>query len=348
MFTVQTEIADEIVHRLQPRLQARTRLEASRRPPDPEAYELYLQGRYFLNKWILEGTRKSVAYLERAAAKDPNFAAAYASLAHAYFHVGWLEAAPRMESYPKVKAAAEKALRIDSAAAEAHRSMAFVKWYFEWDWNGAEWEYQRTLELNPSLAEAWAWYGWLLTFLGRNKEADGKDQRALELDPVSVPIMGLVAENYYYAHSYDQSMAMCRKILEMDPSFSRALIVLGWVFVQKEMYPEAIETFHKGTFVRRVPEPAFLAIAYARAGQKGEALRILEEWTDAARQRHVPPDGMARIYAGLGDNRHALDWLEKAYNEHEYLANLKAGPAYDSLRQEPRFVSLLTKLGLGK
>jgi TolB-like protein len=349
---VQSEIASEIVHRLQPRLQSNSSSQPSHRQPAPQAYESYLRGRYFLNQWNADGARKSVDYFEQATVQDPGFADAHGALALAYQKAGWYWGVPPADLYPRAKSAAEKALSTDAASAEAHLGAAFVKWFFEWDWQAAEREYQRALQVNPSLADAWATYGQMLALEGRDAESTDKLAHALELDPVSLPLIYMAGESHYYGRRYDEALRLCRQIEEMNPRFRRVKHLVSMILLEKKMYQEAIRAINENVESpgRRVPQPALLGYAYAISGHKSEAMQVLAAWNAASRERHLPPGGMARMYLGLGDKQRALEWFDRCLTERDSdtLVSLKASPIYDRIRTEPRFVAILEKIGLNR
>jgi TolB-like protein/Tfp pilus assembly protein PilF len=348
--SLQAEVAREIVDRLKAHLPERASRAAIHRP-DPEAYELYLRGRYFLNQWNASAALKSVDYLKKACARDPGFAAAHAALAFAYRDSGWYAGSPSAGLHPLVRSEAEQAIALDPACAEARVSAAYVKWFFEWNWPAAEREYERAMELNPNLADGWAGYGQVLALQGRDAESTDKLKRALELDPLSLPLMYRAAESHYWARRYDEALRLCRQIEKADPRFNRAVRLIGLILLERKEYAEAIRLLDPSslrTVPSRVPVPAMLGYAYAVSGRRQDALHVLDVWQKTSAERPLPPGGMMRIYLGLGDQAHALEWLEKAYAErdNDTLVDLKVTPTYDAIRGDPRFVAILRKVGL--
>ena len=315
----------------------------------PEAYELYLKGRYFWNKRTNAGMHQSIAYYERAIHSDSNFALAYAGLADSYNLLDdWGKTPPR-DSFPKARAAAEKAIALDDSLAEAHVSLAMVRAAYDWDWNGAEQEFRRAIELNPNYATAHQWYGLLLASLGRFPEAEVEVRRAQQLEPLSPIINMAVAEVFTSERRYDDAIVEYKKILELDPNFDGAYGNLGEVYAAKGMYSEAIAKWKEKCAL--TGEAAFardLEKLYARSGYRG-ILRAMLNYDLAARAsgEYSNPVGIAETYAALGDSPHAFDWLQKAYEEHSSgMQFLNTDAHFDSIRSDPKFLYWLNVLGL--
>jgi len=249
---------------------------------------------------------------------------------------------------PKAKAAAEKALQIDETLGEAHASLANVKERYDWDLAGAEREYKRAIELNPNYATAHQWYGLNLAVMERYPEAIAEIKQAQELDPLSLIINMNAGWFLYFARQYDEAIEQCQKTLELDPNFAGTHWMLGQAYRQKRMYQEAIAEFQKaiglseGDPIRR----AVLGHAYAVAGKRGEAEKIISELKELSKQRYFPPYFIALIYVGLDDKDHAFEWLEKAFAERSAgLIYLKVEPMFDPVRSDPRFHDLLRRVG---
>ena len=314
-----------------------------------EAYQLYLQGRYYWNKRTAEGLQKGIDYFNQAKEKDPNYAPAYSGLADCYWLLNVYNVGPATESYPKAKEAATKALELDETLAEAHASLASISYRFDWNWTLAEANFKRAIELNPSYATAHQWYSAMLAAEGRFDESITEAKRAQELEPFSLPINADLGRHLYYARQFEQALATHRKTLEMDSSFARAHYELGYVLVQMKRYEEAIAEFQKSlepdkTSVNALAE---LGYAYAVAGQKKQAEQVVEQLNDLARQHYVSPYHLAVIYAGLGEREKALDNLEKAGDERfNWLVFIKVEPIFESLRSEPRSLALVHRIGL--
>jgi len=337
-------IANEIKIKLTPQEQARL---ASTQPVNPEAHEAYLKARYYWNLRTEEGLNKSIEYFQQAIEKDPGYALAYAGLADSYGTVAtWNVTAPK-EAYPRAKAAAFKALEIDEALAEAHASLGAVREEYDWDWLGAEKEFKRAIELNPSYATAHQWYAECLSVMGRHDEAIAEAKRAQELDPLSLIINAVEGRLFFYARRYDEAIAQCRRTLELNAGFYPAHLFLGWAFEQKKLYEQAISEYQKaiapGQGNPRLA--ATLARGYAAAGERTEALEIISQVREPSKQRYVSSYVIAQVYAALGDTGRAFQWLDKAYQEHDsQLAWLKAEPGFDSLRSDPRYQELLRRM----
>jgi serine/threonine-protein kinase len=334
-------IAKEIRVAVSPQEQARL---VKSRPVDPEAHRLYLLGRYWWNKRSAEGFQKALQYFEQAIAKDPTFASAYAGLSDTYASLGYYVLRPR-EAFPKARRAAAKALELDDTLAEAHASLGNIALDDSWNWVAAEKSFQRSIELAPGYASAHHWYSLLLSALGRLDEASAAIRRALELDPLSLIINHNVGLQLYYARRYDEAIDQYRKTLEMDSRFSVTKLMLMHAYTEKGMLREAIaqaEGISHSDAVRK----AALAYAYARAGDRPQALGLIKEVVAASERSYVAPDSVAIAYVGLGEKDEAFAWLEKAYEERtSFPQYLKPSPFFDPLRTDPRFAALLRRVG---
>jgi TolB-like protein/DNA-binding winged helix-turn-helix (wHTH) protein/Flp pilus assembly protein TadD len=323
------------------------------RPVKQEAYEAFIKGRYYWNKRTEEATNKAITYFQQAVEKDPTYALAFSGLADSYYSLALAEAlqevvAP-MEAFPKARAAATRALELDDTLAEAHASLAHIKFQYDRDWPGAEREFKRAIGLNANFANAHHWYALYLMWVNRLDEAIVEAKRARELDPLSLTInanMGFILAG---AHQYDRGVEECRNTLDMDPNFALAHYRLGQILVLEEKYAEAVPELEKaialsGASPRATAE---LGLAYARMGKKADALRLLAELKDQSDRRYVSPFNLAVVYGGLGDNERTLEWLEKAYNERSpSLSLLRLSPAFDGVRSDPRFNALVQRVGL--
>jgi tetratricopeptide (TPR) repeat protein len=339
-------IAEEIKVKLTPEEQVRL---ASARPVNPEAHEAYLKGLYHWNRSTLRDRLKATQYFEEAIRKDRTYAPAYAGLADTYAWSFGGSSLPPRELYPKAREAALKALELDDRLAEAHASLAFIKDTYDWDWAGAEKEYKRAIELNPSYASAHAWYAFTLAIKGRFEEAFAEMKRAEELDPLSLPIKTQIGWLYFYQSQFDRAIEQWRKTLELDPNFSLAHYNLGLGYVQKGMYEEAIGAFRKAIALgeEQTGYLAQLAYAYAMSGQKGEALRILAKLNERSKREYVPSSSMALLHLGLGNKEQAFELLEKAYQERDpnLTSYLKLEPFWlKPLWSDPRFQDLLRRM----
>lgn len=350
VFAIQSDIAQKVAEELQMQLVTEEKLDIERKATENvEAYSLYLKGRYYLNKRTVEGLKKGIEHFKQAIERDPGYALAYAGLADAYNLLESYGALPPKEAYPKAKAAAEKALDLDDALAEPYTSLAFVKQRFDWDWSGAEDAFKYALALNTNYATAHHWYALYLIQRGRTEESLTEIKRAQELDPLSLIINTDVGRVFYYARWYDQAIEQHQKTLEIDSNFVRAYLDLGQVYRQKALYEEAIAAFQKALKPagNSTVLLALLGHAYGVSGRNDKAQKVLDELKQRSDQGYIPPGYFAWVYLGLGEKDQALDWLEKAYEERaSWLVFLKVDPLFDSLREDPRFITLLKKVGL--
>ena len=348
VFAVQDEITRAVVDALKIKLAVALPVH---KKPNTEAYDLYLKGRYFLNRKNEADAKRAIDYFQQALAKDPNDALAYAGLSDSYssfiFPLG--VAAPR-EAMPKAKEAALHALAIDNALGEAHASLAYVTFFYDWDWPAAEREFKRAIELNPNNADAHHWYSHYLMGQGRIEESLTQSKRALELSPFDILLNIHLGWHYLYARQYDQALDQIEKTVEMDKNFAQTYPWLGLILEQKGRYAEAIAAFQKA--IRLFPggssiAEAELAHTYAVSGNREEAQKIIAELQELAKSKYVSSFQIAAIYAGLGEKDQAFAWLEKAYEERsDGLVNLNAEQRFDSLRSDPRFTDLARRVGL--
>jgi len=313
---------------------------------DSAAYQLYLQGRHHWNKRTLGELQQSIDFFAQAVQKDPRYALAYAGQADAYALIADFNILPAREVLPKVKQAAAKALELDGTLAEAHTSLAWARFH-DWDWPGAESEFKRALELNPSYPTAHTWYSEYLIALGKFEEARRETDQASELDPRS-PLTSLAGcARSYYTRQFPQAIEQCEKVLALDALFVPAHVFLGRAYEQLAQYPAAIEHFNRALALSDgdTNELAALGRAYASEHQQAEAKKILEQLKERAQQTYVQPTWVAVIYAALGENNQAFQWLQKAYEDRSaWLVFLQVDPVFDPLRSDPRFSSLVTKV----
>jgi TolB-like protein/DNA-binding winged helix-turn-helix (wHTH) protein/Tfp pilus assembly protein PilF len=343
---VATAVADQIRISLTPQEQAALK---NVKVVNPEAYESYLKGRYFWNKRTGDGLKAALAYFQQAIEEDPKYAQAYSGLADTYALLGdWQYAVmtPK-EAFPKAKAAAIKALELDSKLGEAHNSLAFVLDAFDWDLDAAGKEFRRAIELNPGYATAHHWYAWHLSLLGRFDEAIAEMRKAENLDPLSLIINADVAELLVIAHHYDESMAQSRKTIEMDPNFALAHNQLAQAYLQKHMYSEAVAELQQAVRLSGNSPTciANLARAYVASGKRSEAIKLLNDLKKRSISGYSNGSEIATIYASLGDTDQAMNWLEKAYEE-RFNPGVLLRPGFDPLRSDPRFQDLLRRVGL--
>ena len=348
---IQQELSGEISEKLRLRLSGEEKQRLAKRfTESSEAYQDYLHGRYYWNQRKLEGFKKAIEYFERAIQKDPNYALAYSGLADSFSIRGLREwdLAPR-DAFPKAKAAATKALEIDNMLAEAQTSLAFVTWYYDWDWRVAEREFKRALELNANYPVAHQWYGSYLSSMARHDEGIAEKKRAVELDPLSLVMNRSAGWTLYFARRYDEAVEQYRKTLELDPNFAHAHLWLGEAYKQKGMHQQAILELEKALALSGEDHAKLAALghAYALSGKRAEATRILEKLEEMSKRSYVPPYDFAVIFAGLGEKDKALEWLQKAYEDRSaYLVYLNVEPIWDGLRSDPRFTDLLRRMRL--
>jgi TolB-like protein/DNA-binding winged helix-turn-helix (wHTH) protein/Tfp pilus assembly protein PilF len=343
---VASAIADQIRISLTPQEQAALK---DAKVVNPEAYESYLKGRYFWNKRTADSLKAALAYFKQAIEEDPKYAQAHSGLADTYALLGdWQYGVmtPK-EAFPKAKAAAIKALELDSTLGEAHNSLAFVLDGFDWDLDAGGKEFQRAIELSPGYATAHHWYAWHLSLLGRFDEAIVEMRKAESLDPLSLIINADLAELLSLAHSYDESIRQSRKTIEMDPNFALAHNQLAQAYLQKQMYEEAVAELRKAVTLSGDSSTciANLARAYIASGKRSEGVKLLGDLKKRSNPSYSNAAEIAMIYASLGDADQAMTWLEKGFNE-RFNPGVLLRPGFDPLRSDPRFQNLLHRIGL--
>ena len=350
IFAVQDSISERVTTALAVRLTSEEQRGLSKRhTADIEAYQLYLKGRYHLNRLTDDGFFKGRDYFQQAIDKDPNYALAYAGLADSYNMLGSFDALASAEAYPRAREAAEKALKLDESLAEAHTALAMVKLAYDWEFPAAAREFQRALEIDPSYSDAHKMYSQYLAAMGRFEEALREIKRAQELDPLSLEKIAAIGEILYCQRQYDQAIAQYREALEMDPNSGFVHWALGRPLTAQGKYDEAIVEFQKAIPLsgNSPDEPAELARAYALSGRRGQAQKILEELKRRSEHNHVAPTVMAAIYGALGDKTQAFASLNKAFRERDFLlVLLNVEPMFDPLRSDSRFVELTRRVGL--
>lgn len=350
LFALQSEIARSIAQRVQGRLTPQQQQRFMRpRAVSEEATQWYLKGRHEWNKRTLEGMKQALDSYQQALQSDPQFALAYAGIADYYSVLPFYSSFAPKETFPKAKEAALKAVELDPSLAEAHASLAYIKTYYEWDWQGAEQDFRRALELRPSSAEVHHRYSRYLTTVGRHQEAMAELKRAQELDPLSKLLHANLAMILYFARRYDDAIEQLQQTLELDPKFSTAHWGLGLSYQQKGMMKESIAALEKAREIspRSVNALASLGNAYAASGERAKARAILADLRKQSRQKYVSAYQFALIHAGLGENDEALRWLEQAHDERATLLTYAGmDPRFDPLRSDPRFTSLLRRIRL--
>ena len=347
IFAIQEEIASSIATALELRMNPRRpTLEAPRKL---ESYQLYLQGRFHARERTVESLKRSLVCFEQAIAADESSAAAYSGLADTYALLADYGFADGCEYMAKAKGVVEKALQLDPSSAEAHISLALILTEYDWDWERAEAEFKLGLEFNPSYAQGHYWYGMdYLAMLGRFDEARIQAEAAIKLDPLSSILSIAPAFIHMLERQYDTSIRAYRGIIAKDPSFYKAYTELGRAYLQNRMYPEAVAMFAKGrSLAGDVPSIlGAMGKAHALMGNVSEARTLLGELHAIAAERPVPATAFAMIHLGLGETDAALTWLERGVARHQTpMVALKVHPAYDGLRQEPRFRALIERIG---
>ena len=350
IFEVQDEIAKTIADRL------KVTLGAEREKPlvragtkNLEAYQLYLKGRFHWNKRTPEAMKKAIECFQQAIKEDPAYALAYTGLADNYNLASFLNFFPPSEVMPKAKAAAAKALEIDDGLAEAHVSLGYASFTYDWDWTAAGRHFEQALAANPSYVGNHAFYPLYLSSLGRFEEAVAVAKRALDLDPASPSVSHVLAVQLYLSGQFDQALQQTHKTLEMDPQYAVAHAMLGQAYVCKGCYGEAVPHLEKYLELSRGGAPALglLGYALARLGKRNEALRMVDDLSALSKGSFVTAFFFALVYAGLGDKDQAFAWLKKACDERfNRLAYIKVEALWDPLRSDPRFAELLRHVGI--
>jgi TolB-like protein/Tfp pilus assembly protein PilF len=351
IFSVESEIAKTIADTLQAKLTGSEKTSIAKMPTvNSETYELYLKGRFFWNKRSAGDMLKSADYYKQAIAKDPNYALAYAGLAEAYVLFPDYGVGAPGEFYPQAKAAANKALSLDATLAEPHAALGLVYTNYDHDVAKSIAEFERAIQLNPNYATAHQWINTPFQMVGQFDRAMAETKRAIELDPLSLIINSDLAFIYLSAHRFDDALAQSRKTLEMDPGFHVARGYLAAALQFKGQLPEAIAEYRQAagssdyTYIL-----GQLGQAYARAGQRDEAQKILARLVEKGRTQYVSGYTVALVYLGLGDKAHAIDALETAFTQHaSEIVLIKYDPMLDELRGEPRFEALVQKIVGGK
>jgi TolB-like protein/DNA-binding winged helix-turn-helix (wHTH) protein/Tfp pilus assembly protein PilF len=353
LLVVQGEIAQEIADEIQLTLgdhRAQTPNAASSLSPQVyHAYDLYLKGQYFLSKRTVTGLQQAVEYFQQATTRDPNYARAYAGLADSYALLTGYTAAPSIEYMPRARAAALRALQIDDKLPEAHTALALIVQNYDWDWQTAEKEYRRAIELNPNYATAHHWYAEHLMWRGQFDAALRESEIARQLDPLSLIIAADNGVILYNSRQYDRAIEKWRTVLEMDPDFGRAHLITS-AYVEKGMYAEALAEIDSKRHPIGPPFYwALLAGVNGRLQRQPQSQHALQELERFSRQQQIDPYILAWAYVSTGNRNQAFAWLEKAYAEHSNsLTALKVDPAYDLLRNDPRFQNLLQRVGLAQ
>jgi adenylate cyclase len=351
VFAIQSDIAKRIAKELKIKVLRSETLQLDKKATGiPEAYSLYLQGRHSLNTRTEKSLKEAVRYFENSIKRDPRFALAYTGLADAYTILASYstEYIPPREAFPKVKTTAEKALSLDGQLAEAHASLGQVKFYYEWDWDGAEAEFKKALELNPGYAQAHQYYADFVKSFGRFDEALAEMKKAQTLDPLSFSIKTGIGHVLYLSRQYELAIEEYRRVVESDPMFVPARLWFGRPYMQKGMFKEAIEQSEEAVKLTResIVSLATLGQAYASAGKLDEARKILDRMLERSKKQYVPSYWIALVHMSMRNKDEAFAWLERAYHERSsWLVWANVEPRFDSLRPDPRFTSLIARIG---
>jgi TolB-like protein/Flp pilus assembly protein TadD/tRNA A-37 threonylcarbamoyl transferase component Bud32 len=318
-----------------------------RHSSDSEAYQLYLRGRYLWNKRTEDGFTRGLEYFRQALSRDPRYALAYTGIADCYNLLGIWGAMSPHDAMPKVKQAALAAIAIDNTLAEAHTSLAFVHWVYDWDWAAAGREFEEALRLDPSYATAHDWYAYYLASMGRFDQALAHVKQAQAIEPVSLSISTDVGEIYYWSRQYDRAVEQLRSVLQIEPEFPMARNILGLTYLKTGDLAHAVEELEAARRLSPGPRTmSTLAYGYGAAGARAKAKQTLDELREGSKQRYTSAFALAVAYAGAGDTEQALSELEVAFAERsDTMAVLRVYPVLDGLRTEPRFKDLLARVG---
>jgi serine/threonine protein kinase/tetratricopeptide (TPR) repeat protein len=348
LLAIQENISKEITANLRSRLGGKEeQITPKQYTSNPDAFQLYLKGRFYADQATTAGVQRGVEYFHQAIEKDPHYALAYVGIADAYFLLSSQFLSPR-EAMPKVKEAATKALQLDESLAEAHTMLAMVNAFYEYNFPSAAVEFKRGVELDPGSASAHQWRGYFLIAMGQQQEALDELTKARELDPLSDTVSLLLSVSFLFSRQYDQSIQQSRKMIEAEPDFWWGHFLLGWAEVETGKYDEAIQSLDRATQLDSSPYPlAYLGYANARSGKKDRALKALQELEQKAHQVYVPRYQIAAVYTGLGDKDKAMECLQQAFsNREEIITFLNVDPTWDTLRSDSRFKNLLHRAGL--
>ena len=349
---LQSEVAQAVADEIHVQITSEERMRlGAALPVNGEAYQAYLKGRFLLNERTENAVQKGLKFFDQAIASDSRYAPAYSGLSDSYDLLGFFGALPPKEAYPRAKAAAIKALELDPSLAEAHVSLADTMYWWDWDWTNAEAEFKRAIELNSKDGSTYRKYGNFLAGIGRHEESIVAAKKAIELDPLSSTFGTHLAWMYYLARQYDLAAVQYERTLEMNPNYARARRDFSLTLVEKGQYEDAIRQAHRAIELSEA-SPAMLkplGYAYAKAGKRDEARKVLRDLQEMAKTRYVSAVDPAVIYAALGEKDAAFSFLQKAYQEHAgQLLWLNVNPALDSLRSDARFAELVNRVGLPK
>ena len=349
IFMLQSNVANQIAEALAVELLQGTHLTNRIHTPDPQAYEEYLTGRFFAHKGTEENWQKAIKFYEEAVRIDPEFALAYAALSHAYSAWStWHTISPKI-AYDKAKAAADEAFRLNPKLADVHSALAFIAMFFEWNWQKAEEQFHLALELNPSDGETYHFYGHYLLFMNRDDESIEAFKNALSFDPLSALHRNCMGNTYLQKEEFELAESSIQKALELSPELQVGYYVLGLLRERQDRMEEAILAWEKAVqYSDRLPTYlGALGYGYGKSGQTEKAQEILKELELKSRDEYVAAIDIAKVYAGLGDTDRAFEILEETYSNREpWIFGLKVAPGFDTIRDDPRFLDLLRRIGV--
>ena len=352
IFSIQDEIALAIVEKLRVKLVGTEKEAVLKRYTDNlEAYNFYLKGRFFLDKMTSDGMHKAIDYFEQAIMQDSLYALAYTGLADSYGLLGFYDYMHPEKALTKAQKAASKALEIDQSLAEAHTSRGFVRLFYDWNWQAAEKDFMRAIELNPNYTPAHIWYAFYHAATGSLDKAIREDKRAIELDPLSITANVTLGTLLLRANQLEQARNHFSKALEMDPNLIKTHTVFGQALILESKYDEAFVEHRKAIDLsgRHPWNLAGLGWAYARAGRRKEALEVINELMNRKKKEFIRPYYIAKIYAGMNERDQAFYWLDAAFAEHDMsLVHILTDETMSNLRSDKRFEQLAKKMGLKK
>jgi TolB-like protein/DNA-binding winged helix-turn-helix (wHTH) protein/Tfp pilus assembly protein PilF len=320
---------------------------AKRYTENTQAYQLYLKGRYYSSNWTLDGFHKAIGYFNDAIALDPNYALAYAGLADTYYRNATVHI-PLGEAVPKARNAVMQALRLDDTLAEAHTSLAMIKFRYDWDWTGAETEFKRAIDLNQNYATAHQWYSEYFTALDRTEEAVAEASRAEQIDPISPEVGWDLGLALFFGRRYDQAIEQFKRTIDLNPNFWLPHSFLAWCYGEKGEFDKAFAEYDKALALDDNEDTlSQMASIDVKAGRRTEARKILDELMRRQQRKEVSPLFISAVYFALDDKEQGFKWLEKAYREKaELLVFLKVAPNFQGVRSDPRYKKIMADVGL--
>lgn len=348
IFAVEDQISERVAASLQLHLTGVETQRINRQPTqNTVAYDTYLKGRYFWNKRTAGSLQRGLSYFREAIRLDPNFAAAWEGVADSYATLGLYAVMPPTQAFPLARAAAEKALSMDSSLAEAHATLGLIHFYYEWDGAAAKQEFQRAIEINPNYAMAHSWNGEALAAMGQFGQAVDEATRAMDDDPLSLIVNSNAGWTFFLAGKTGAATEILKKAIELDPAFPRTHFRLGILYQSQGLHDEAIAEFRKAEqFSDQNPYyEAALAAAYANSGNSAAARQLLARLRSRSQNEYVPAYGFAIVYASLHDNKTAFQWLRRANSDHSTsMAYARLDPALASLRSDQQFSEAVSSL----